>query len=58
MGHAPKELQDLMPFELALISPVRGYGYCFSYIGGANMNLKGTMTFMHVDEAGIARGAA
>ena len=44
VGHAPQVLQDLTPVELALISPVKGYGYCFSYVGGTNMNLKGTMT--------------
>ena len=58
VGHAPPCLEELTAVELSLISPVKNYGYCFSYIGGANLNLKGTMTFMRVEESSIARGAA
>ena len=58
VGCAPKELTDLTPVELALLSPVKGYGYCFSYGGGKQMQLKGTMTFMRVEEKKIARSAA
>jgi hypothetical protein len=50
VGHAPACLKELTPVELALISPVKGYGYCFLYIGGAQMKLQGTLTFMRVKE--------
>lgn len=50
VGCAPKELTDLTAVELALLSPVKGYGYCFSCGGGKQMQLKGTMTFMRVDK--------
>jgi hypothetical protein len=58
VGNAPSCLTGLTAVELALITPVKGYGYCFSYIGGAQMNLKGTMTFMRVPEKQIINTAA
>jgi hypothetical protein len=58
VGHAPSVLIDLTPVELALITPVKSYGYCFSYVGGAQMNLKGTLTFMKVAEAQVARATS
>jgi hypothetical protein len=47
---------ELTAVELALITPVKGYGYCFSYIGGAQMNLKGKMMFMKVPAERIMSG--
>jgi hypothetical protein len=41
IGHAPKCLMSLSEVELAFISPVKGYGYCFSWVGGAQKCLKG-----------------
>jgi hypothetical protein len=58
VGHPPKVLTELTAVELALVTPVKGYGYCFSYVGGAQMNLKGTMTFMRVQEEQVAAAAA
>ena len=58
VGHPPTVLTDLTPVELALITPVKGYGYCFSYAGGVQMNLKGTMTFMKVEEKQIGRAVS
>ena len=58
VGHAPKCLTDLTPVELCLLTPVKGYGYVFSYGGGKQKNLKGTMTFMRVEERKVARGLA
>ena len=45
---------DLTEVELALLSPVRGYGFCFTWIGGRQRSLKGTMTFMRVEKRRIA----
>lgn len=58
VGHPPPCLKDLTPVELSLLTPVQGYGYCFSYVGGAQKNLQGTMTFMRVEERKTARAIA
>jgi len=58
VGHAPECLKELSPVELALISPVKGYGYCFSYTGGAQKKLQGTMSFMRVQERATTRALA
>ena len=58
VGHAPSCLKELTAVELALLSPVQGYGYCFSYAGGAQKKLKGTMTFMRVQERATTRALA
>ena len=55
VGGAPKCLTDLTEIELALLSPAHAHGYCFSYVGGKQKNLKGTLTFMRVQERRIAR---
>jgi len=57
VGNAPECLQVLTEVERSLITPVQGYGYCFSYVGGQQKNLKGTMTFMRIEERKIARAA-
>ena len=53
VGAAPKCLTDLNEVELAFLSPVRGYGYCFTYVSGKQRNLKGTLTFMRVEKRSI-----
>jgi hypothetical protein len=50
VGHAPECLTSLLEVELAFISPVKGYGYCFSWVGGAQKRLGGNLTFMQVTE--------
>ncbi|CAB9530415.1 hypothetical protein SEMRO_2869_G339060.1 [Seminavis robusta] len=57
IGSAPACLKELTPVELAMITPVEGYGYCFTFSGGAQRNLKGTMTFMRVQPRQVARAA-
>jgi len=57
IGCPPPELTDLSEVERAIITPVHGYGYCFNYSGGGMMSLKGTMTFMRIEERKIARAA-
>ena len=54
VGGAPACLMELTEVELALLSPVRGYGFCFTWIGGRQRSLKGTMTFMRVEKRRIA----
>ena len=54
VGCAPQCLVDLTDLELAMITPCKGYGYCMTYTGGAMKNLRGTLTFMRVEERQIA----
>jgi hypothetical protein len=58
VGHAPACLTDLTEVELAFITPVKGYGYCFSWTGGAQKVLKGSLTFMRVKERSIVKAVA
>jgi len=55
VGNAPPVLQDLSEFELSLITPVRGHGYCHTYTGGKMKNLKGTMSFLRIEERKICK---
>ena len=55
VGGTPQCLLDLTDIELALITPVRSYGFCFTYVGGRTQNLKGCLTFMRVKERSTAR---
>ena len=56
IGCAPSVLTDLTQVELALIQPVMKHGYCFTYSGGQLTNLKGVMSFFHVEEQKVASG--
>jgi hypothetical protein len=57
-GTAPKELSDLWQSELAVLTPSSCFGYCFTYIGGTNMKLKGTLGYYKVKPEAIARVVA
>jgi len=57
VGGAPKCIAELTEVERVFVTPGKGYGYCFSYIGGTQKNLKGTLTFMRVEERKVARAA-
>jgi len=37
VGCAPMQLTELTPVELAFVTPVRGFGYCFNYAGGVSI---------------------
>ena len=56
IGCAPSVLTELTEVELALIQPVLKYGYCFTYSGGKQTNLKGAMSFFRVEERKVASG--
>ena len=53
IGVAPKCLTDLTDVELAFITPVKAFGYCFHWTGGKE--LRGTLTFMQVSKKSIAK---
>ena len=56
IGGAPACLLELTDVELAFISPVKHYGYCFTWQGGKQ--LKGTCTFMRVEKRSIGVAVA
>ena len=56
VGGAPACLMELTEVERAFLSPVKGHGFCFTYIGGKQRNLKGTMTFMRVEKREVVKG--
>ena len=56
VGVPPKCLLDLTEVEIAFLTPVKHYGFCFVWTGGKQKMLKGTLTFMRVDRRQIANG--
>ena len=59
-GTPPKELAELNDVELAFISPVKAYGYCFTYTGSSScsMQLKGTLSFYKIDPNSLVKTVA
>ena len=57
-GTLPKCLLELTEVELAMVTPVKTYGYCFSYTGGQNKQLKGSLSYYKVEMESIACAAA
>ena len=56
-GVPPKYVRDLSHIKAASISPVRSYGYVFTYMGGKQQQLKGVLSFYKVEMESIARSA-
>jgi hypothetical protein len=57
-GTTPNCLLQLTDIELAMITPVKTYGYCFSYTGGVQKQLKGSLSYYKVAKDSIVRSAA
>lgn len=55
VGSPPQCLMDLTAVELAVLTPVRTHGYCFSYTGGVQKQLKGSLSYYKVNISSIAR---
>ena len=55
VGCAPECLLELTDIELALVTPIKTFGYCFTYTGGKQQNLRGALSFMRVKERSTAR---
>jgi hypothetical protein len=47
-GLPPPELLDLSDIELAMIAPVKVFGFCFTYTGGVQMQLKGSLSYYKI----------
>ena len=56
-GVLAKYLRDLSHVEAAFISPVRSYGYVFTYMGRKQWQLKGVLSYYKVEMETIARSA-
>ena len=54
-GSPPSELACLNDVELALLTPMKAYGFVFSYTGGRQCNLKGVLSYFRVKEYNLAR---
>jgi hypothetical protein len=57
-GKTPNCLKKLTPIELAMITPVRTFGYCFSYTGGKQMQIKGSLSYYKIATQTIVDTAA
>ena len=57
-GRPPACLKELTEVELALLTPVKTYGYCFTYTGGVKKQLKGSLSYYKVKMNSIARTVA
>ena len=54
VGCTPACLLSLTEIEVAMLTPIKCYGFCYSYIGGTQTNLRGTLTFMHTKQNSTA----
>ena len=57
-GNPPECLLCLTEIERAFLTPVKTYGFCFSYTGGFQKELKGSLSYYKVKMSSIARTAA
>jgi len=55
VGSPPACLTELNDVELAMLTPVKSFGYVFSYTGGKNMKLQGNLTYYRVKFESIAK---
>jgi len=56
-GTPPACLMELTEIERAMLTPVKSYGYCFSYTGGRCRNLEGSLSYFKVNIESIVRAA-
>ena len=55
IGAPPDCLTELTEPELAFLTPIKHYGYCFTFTGGKQKCLKGTLSFMRVSKHAVTR---
>ena len=55
VGCTPACLLSLTEIEVAMLTPIKCYGFCYSYIGGTQTNLRGTLTFMRTKQNSTAQ---
>ena len=54
-GSPPEVLLCLNDVELALLTPMKAYGFVFTYSGGKQTNLKGVLSYYRVEESDVAK---
>ena len=57
-GTPPACLTELTEVELAMLTPIKTYGYCFSYTGGIKKQLSGSLSYYKVRMSSIASTVA
>jgi hypothetical protein len=57
-GSPPACLTNLTDVELSMITPIKSYGYCFSYTGGQRHQLKGSLTYYRMNKKSIITSIA
>jgi hypothetical protein len=57
-GDTPECLLQLTDIELAMITNVKTFGYCFTYTGGRQKELKGSLSYYKVKKESIVRSLA
>lgn len=57
-GETPSVLRNLTQIELAMVTPVKTFGYCFSYTGGLQKQLKGSLSYYKISHETIVRTGA
>ena len=58
VGCPPQELLELNDIERSFLTPIRSYGYFFTFEGGHMKQMRGSMTFMRVEERSLAKSVA
>ena len=61
VGECPECIRQLTLLEVAVLLPVKNYGYCYVWSGSEmdkTMALKGSLTFMQVEQRKITKAAA
>jgi hypothetical protein len=57
-GSPPQCLLDLTDIELACVTPVKTFGFCFAYSGGTRRKLKGSLSYYKASINSIARAVS
>jgi len=52
---SPLCLQELTEVGLAMPTPIKTFGYCFSYTGGQNKQLQGSLSYFKVEIESIVK---
>ncbi len=56
-GSPPKCLTELTEVEMAFITPIKTRGFCFTYTGGQQKQLKGSLSYFRIDKGEISQVA-
>jgi hypothetical protein len=57
-GEAPQVVTELTEQELAFLTPAREFGYCFSWNGGRNRKLTGTLAYYKLEKESLLASLA